>query len=131
MKWSLAALALVAAVGCSAQSSSPACPAFDSATERNSAFRFLPEAAGRPGGYGRVSSSATAQIPVDPKSIAGKTGRATNAIKDPCCSFELVLEDCQRVYVHFPTGVFTLKESLENGYDMFPITGPKPPRPAN
>ena len=95
------------------------------------AVRWRPEAAARPDGYGRVSSSATHRLPVDPRSIAGKTGRATNAIKDPCCSFELVLEDCQRVYVHFPTGVFTLKESLENGYDMFPITGPKPPRPAN
>lgn len=126
MKGSLAALVVVATSSCSATPLS-ACAAYDQTTQMNAGYRFPLENAGRPGGYGAVSSSPTSMVSADPKQLAGNTSRAVSAVKSPCCSVELITQDCQRVYIRSPTGVFTLKAAQDNGYEMFLMTGPQPP----
>lgn len=127
MKWSLAFLTAAAVTSCSAATPPAACAAYDEATQINAAFRFPVENADRPSGYGAVSSSSTSMVPIGPKQLAGKTARAVSFVKAPCCSVELIVQDRQRVYIRSTSGVLSIKAAWDNGYEMFPITGPKPP----
>ncbi|WP_394540210.1 hypothetical protein PRJ39_06440 [Lysobacter enzymogenes] len=129
MRWALAFLTAAAVTSCSAATPPATCAAYDEAKQINAAYRFPAENAGRAGSYGAISSSPTSMVLIDPKRVVGETARAVSFVKDPCCSVELIVQDCQRIYIRSTSGVFSVKAAFDNGYEMFPITEPTPPAP--